>query len=84
MALERGSRLTTQHREERGVTTVAKKTKVRTTNLPGKVIEVERYELIDLERQGLIHSREGDENWPDDKPKTKAPDKAATTKGATT
>lgn len=39
--------------------------KVRTTFEPGKVIEVGAAELIDLERQGLIKSRE-------DAPKAKA------------
>lgn len=35
-------------------------TKVRTTIEPGVVHEVDAAELIDLERQGLIYSREGD------------------------
>ena len=35
-------------------------TQVRTTNEPGVVREVDDTELIDLERQGLIYSREGD------------------------
>lgn len=47
---------------------MAKFTKVRTTITPGEVIKVEAHELIDLERQGLIHSREGDDRWQDDKP----------------
>lgn len=44
------------------------KTKVRTTITPGEVIKVDAAELIDLERQGLIHSREGDDRWQDDTP----------------
>jgi len=36
-------------------------TKVRTTFTPGEVIEVDERELLDLKRQGLIHSLEGDE-----------------------
>lgn len=33
-------------------------TKVRTTFNPGLVLEVDDTELVDLERQGLLHSRE--------------------------
>lgn len=56
---------------------MAKRTKVRATNTPGLVIEVDESELLDLERQGLIHSREladgetirkGEKPWRDDKP----------------
>lgn len=57
----------TDTEQERG-NTVGKTTKVRTTITPGEVIKVAEHELIDLERQGLIHSREGDERWQDDKP----------------
>ncbi len=42
--------------------------KVRTTFTPGIVHEVGDAELLDLDRQGLIHSREGDEHWVDDEP----------------
>lgn len=45
---------TIQPERGRAVATV----KVRTKNEPGKVIEVESTELTDLERLGLIHSRE--------------------------
>ena len=62
MAGERGDRPNITHTDERG-NTVADKTAVRTTITPGEVIEVTGAELIDLERQGLIHSREGDESW---------------------
>ena len=34
------------------------KTKVRTTFDPATVLEVDERELVDLERQGLIHSRQ--------------------------
>lgn len=44
------------------------KTKVRTTIEPGVVLTIDAPELLDLERQGLIKSREGDEGWQDDKP----------------
>lgn len=65
MGGKRGNRpITTE--QERG-TTVAD-TKVRTTMLPGEVIEVDERELIDLERQHLILSREGDEGWQDAEP----------------
>lgn len=47
---------------------MAVKTKVRTTINPGTVLKVEAAELLDLERQGLIKSREGDEGWQDDAP----------------
>jgi hypothetical protein len=56
---------------------MAKTTKVRTTFTPGKVIKVDERELLDLERQGLIYSREtaegatvrkGEHAWRDDKP----------------
>lgn len=67
MGSERGNRLTTTTEHERG-TTVADKTKVRTTFTPGEVIEVDERELVDLERQHLIHSREGDEGWQDAEP----------------
>lgn len=43
-------------------------TRVRTTITPGIVIEVEAAELLDLERQGLIESREGDDSFIDDEP----------------
>lgn len=43
-------------------------TKVRTSINPGEVIEVSDAELLDLSRQGLIHSREGDESWQDAEP----------------
>lgn len=49
---------------ERGAT-VASKTKVRTTINPGVVISVAEHELIDLDRQGLVHSRETDAKWKD-------------------
>lgn len=67
MALERGDRPTSTTEQERG-TTVADKTKVRTTFTPGEVIEVDERELVDLERQHLIHSRKGDEGWQDAEP----------------
>jgi hypothetical protein len=56
---------------------MAKTTKVRTTFTPGDVIRVEGAELLDLERQGLIYSREladgetprkGERAWQDDPP----------------
>lgn len=37
---------------------VGKKTKVRTTIEPGRVIEVDDSELLDLDRQGVIYSSE--------------------------
>jgi hypothetical protein len=39
---------------------MARKTKVRTTIEPGTVIAIDDTELIDLDRQGLIHSSERD------------------------
>lgn len=65
MALERGDRPTPS--PNRKGNTVAE-TKVRTSINPGEVIEVSDAELLDLTRQGLIHSREGDEAWQDDEP----------------
>lgn len=65
MAGERGDRPNTITQPERGHA-VADKTKVRTTFTPGEVIEIDSVELLDLERQGLIHSREGDDDWHDD------------------
>lgn len=56
---------------------MADTTKVRTTIKPGTVIEVDSAELLDLERQGLIHSRKlskdekprkGEKAWHDGKP----------------
>lgn len=44
---------------------MAETTKLRTTFTPGVVLEVEASELLDLERGGLIYSREGDDNWED-------------------
>lgn len=41
-------------------------TRVRTTITPGKVLEVEAAELLDLDRDSLILSREGDDDWVDD------------------
>lgn len=38
-------------------------TAIRTTITPGKVIAVSDAELIDLDRQGLVLSREGDKGW---------------------
>lgn len=67
MAGERGDRPITATEHERG-TTVADTTKVRTTFTPDEVIEVDSAELLDLERQHLIHSREGDEGWQDAEP----------------
>lgn len=67
MAGERGTRPDTHTENERG-NTVADMTKVRTTFTPGTVIEVDERELLDLDRQHLIHSREGDEGWQDDEP----------------
>jgi hypothetical protein len=67
MAGERGDRPITHTEQERGHI-VAKLTKVRTTFTPGEVIKIDSTELLDLERQGFIHSREGDDNWRDDKP----------------
>lgn len=66
MDTKRGIRPITHTEHERG-NTVAQ-TKVRTTITPGEVIKVAEHELVDLERQGLIHSREGDDRWQDDKP----------------
>lgn len=40
-------------------------TKVRTKFTPAVVIEVGSAELLDLECQGLIDSREGDKGWRD-------------------
>jgi len=40
-------------------------TKVRTTFEPGKVIEVDERELLDLERQGLVYSPKGDKLEPE-------------------
>lgn len=37
---------------------MSRKTTLRTTIEPGKVITVDERELVDLERQDLIHSRE--------------------------
>ena len=45
-------------------------TKVRTTLSPHVVLEVGPAELLDLERQGLIHSREGGKGWRDGKAET--------------
>lgn len=42
---------------------MARLTAVRTTIEPGRVLKVDASELLDLERQGLIKSREGDEGW---------------------
>jgi hypothetical protein len=39
------------------------KTKVRTTIEPGRVIEVDDAELLDLDRQGLLKSYEGGKGW---------------------
>lgn len=39
------------------------KTRVRTTIEPGRVIEVDDAELTDLDRYGVIKSREGDKGW---------------------
>lgn len=53
------------HLTERGGT-VARKTKVRTTNEPGVVLAIDDTELVDLNRQGLIHSSEaghGKHEW---------------------
>lgn len=41
-----------------GSGTVARKTKVRTTIEPGVVLAIDDTELLDLDRQGLIHSSE--------------------------
>lgn len=77
------------HLTERGGT-VARQTKVRTTFEPGIVLSVGDAELLDLDRQGLIKSRESDEDWePEDTGKapastdTKAAKTAKTEKGAT-
>ena len=67
MAGERGDRPNIITQPERG-RIVADTTKIRTTFTPGEVIEVSSTELLDLERQGLIHSREGDEAWTDAEP----------------
>lgn len=67
MAGERGDRPNTITQPERGQA-VADKTKVRSTFTPGEVIEVDERELLDLERQGFIHSREGDDDWRDAEP----------------
>ena len=51
-------------------------TKVRTTITPGKVIEVDERELLDLKRQGLIYSPKGDKSAePDDDNDSDEPDK---------
>lgn len=42
---------------------MARTTAIRTTIEPGRVIKVDDSELLDLERQGLIKSREGDKGW---------------------
>lgn len=53
---------------------VADKTKVRTTITPDTVIEVDLAELTDLERSGLIHSRndgvKAPHKWRDGKAET--------------
>lgn len=56
MSSESGTRRDTPTETERG-TTVAM-TRLRTKFTPEVVIEVDERELIDLERQGLIYSRE--------------------------
>lgn len=66
MAGERGDRPTPS--PNRKGNTVADTTKVRTSINPEEVIEVGAAELLDLTRQGLIHSREGDETWQDAEP----------------
>lgn len=66
MALERGDRPTPS--PNRKGNAVAEMTKVRTSITPGEVIEVDERELVDLGRLGLIHSREGDEDWSDAEP----------------
>lgn len=61
--------------DEKGTTVARKTTKVRTTFTPGEVIAVDAAELLDLERQGLIHSQESDDNWqPEVKPEAAEPD----------
>lgn len=58
---------------------MARKTKVRTTIEPGVVLTIDDTELIDLDRQGLIKSRETDDDWKaddtDEAPASKADDK---------
>ena len=58
-------------------------TKVRTTFTPGTVISVSERELVDLERQGLIYSREladgetprkGEHAWESTKPAKPEPE----------
>ena len=53
------------HLTERGGT-VTRKTKVRTTIEPGVVLAIDDAELLDLDRQGLIHSSDaghGSHEW---------------------
>lgn len=77
------------HLTERGGT-VARKTKVRTTIEPGVVLAIDDTELLDLDRQGLIHSSEAGHGAHEWRPEAKAeadPDgapasKADKTKGA--
>jgi hypothetical protein len=56
------------------------KTKVRTTIEPGVVLTVDDSELLDLDRQGLIHSSEsgkyGKAKWPAADKAEKTADKA--------
>jgi hypothetical protein len=65
---------------EEGV--MARKTAIRTTIEPGVVIKVDDTELLDLDRQGLIKSREGDEGWHPEapEPEVEAPAPTADTK----
>jgi hypothetical protein len=44
------------------------KTKVRTTINPEVVLSVDDAELLDLTRQGLIKSQEGDKGWKPEEP----------------
>lgn len=50
---------------------MSKTTAIRTTINPGEVIKVDERELLDLDRQGLIKSRESDDA-PTDKSKGKS------------
>lgn len=67
--MSKGAATVAQHvtQSERGHA-LSQLTKVRTTITPGEVVEANERELLDLERQGLVHSREGDEGFVDAEP----------------
>lgn len=57
---------------------MARKTAIRTTIEPGRVLHVDDSELLDLDRQHLIKSREGDRGWKPEE--TEAPAEVDNTK----